>query len=175
MALSGLQTLHKKPYPAISPTRPELSQEGRTILITGGNSGIGFSIARAFVAAKAKRVIVVARRADSVKFAVARLAEEAEKINSPTVSEGLVCDVVDLDSTASLWSGLEDVGVYIDTLVLNAASLGNPQPLLQGGRDEVWQDFVTNVRSYIDWAERFYKQVGKGAGRRKVHPFGVNF
>lgn len=35
MTVSGLQTLHKKPYPDISPTCPELSQGGRTILITG--------------------------------------------------------------------------------------------------------------------------------------------
>ncbi|KAI7760954.1 hypothetical protein LZL87_012107 [Fusarium oxysporum] len=58
MSLPGLKTLHKKPYHAIYPTRPELSQEGRTILITGGNSGIGFPIARSFVISKAKRVIV---------------------------------------------------------------------------------------------------------------------
>ncbi|KAG7410597.1 hypothetical protein Forpe1208_v010670 [Fusarium oxysporum f. sp. rapae] len=55
MSLPGLKTLHKKPYHAIYPTRPELSQEGRTILITGGNSGIGFPIARSFVISKAKR------------------------------------------------------------------------------------------------------------------------
>ncbi|KAL9565108.1 hypothetical protein ACKAV7_010753 [Fusarium commune] len=45
MSLPGLKTLHKKPYHAIYPTRPELSQEGRTILITGGNSGIVLSAA----------------------------------------------------------------------------------------------------------------------------------
>lgn len=27
---------HDKPYPSISPTRPELSLKGKTILITGG-------------------------------------------------------------------------------------------------------------------------------------------
>ncbi|KAM0424381.1 hypothetical protein ACHAPT_010301 [Fusarium lateritium] len=168
MSLPDLQTLHKKPYPAISPTRPELSQEGRTILITGGNSGIGFSIARAFVAARASRIIIVSRRYDSVQAAATQLAKEAEDQDSPTVTEGRVCDVADLDSTASLWRSLKSDGIYVDTLVLNAATLGNPQPLLQGGLDMVWQDFNTNVRTYVDFTERFHKQEGQGAKGRKA-------
>ena len=139
MALPGLQKLHKKPYPAISPTCPEVSQEGRKIVITGGNRGIGFSMARAFVAAKAKRVIVVARRADSVKAAVSRLATENGE-DLPTVVEGRVCDVGSLEDTASFWSELNHNGVHIDTLVLNAASLAKPQSLLEAGCDGVWQD-----------------------------------
>ncbi|KAI9034923.1 uncharacterized protein KD926_005017 [Aspergillus affinis] len=151
MALPGLQKLHKKPYLAISPTRPEISQEGCTILITGGNSGIGFSIARAFVAPKAKHVIIVARRADSVKAAVSRLVPRPGK-DSPTVVEG---------------RELKNNAVHIDTLVLNAASLGKQKFLLEAGCDGAWQDFVTNVRSNIDWAERVYKREGRESGRRK--------
>ncbi|UPK89801.1 hypothetical protein LCI18_000736 [Fusarium solani-melongenae] len=142
MSLPGLQTLRKKPYRTISPTRPELSQEGHTIFITGRNSGIGFSIAHAFVAARAKRVIIVSRRHDSVQAAATRLAKEAEDKGSPTMVEGRVCDVADLDSTTSLWRDLKVDGGYVDTLVLNVASL-------------VWKDFNTNVRASLDFQLAF--------------------
>src|SRR3954465_10296854 len=35
------KTMHRDPYPAISPEAPENSQSGKIILITGGGSGIG--------------------------------------------------------------------------------------------------------------------------------------
>jgi len=34
-------TSHRDPYPAISPSKPENSQEGKIIIITGGGAGIG--------------------------------------------------------------------------------------------------------------------------------------
>ncbi|ENH75641.1 Dehydrogenase/reductase SDR family member 2 [Fusarium oxysporum f. sp. cubense race 1] len=168
MSLPGLKTLHKKPYPVIYPTRPELSQEGRTILITGGNSGIGFSIARSFVISKAKRVIVASRRHDSIQTAVSKLAKQAKDSDSPTAAEGRVCDVGDLNSTASRWQGLKDDGIHVDTLVLSAASLGKNKPLLEAGRDGVWDDFETNTRATIDFTMRFYGQEAQATETRKA-------
>jgi hypothetical protein len=47
------KTVHRDVYPAISPSRPELSQAGRVVLVTGGGTGVGHSIARSFVRASA--------------------------------------------------------------------------------------------------------------------------
>lgn len=55
-------TVHKKAYPAIDPSRPELSQNGRLILIIGSTIGIGFAMAHGFAAASADTVILTGRR-----------------------------------------------------------------------------------------------------------------
>lgn len=168
MSHPSLKIYHKAPYAAISPTRPELSQAGRTVVVTGGNSGIGYAIARAFITASAKRVIILSRRPEIVKSAAAKLAEEAKQLGSGTVVEGRVGNVASLESTAGFWAGLEKDGIFVDVLVLNAAAGGAVAPLLQTGRDGVWADFEANVRSILDFTERFYKQLGNGVASQKV-------
>jgi hypothetical protein len=36
-----IKTGHRDPYPALLPTNPENSQQGKIVIITGGGSGIG--------------------------------------------------------------------------------------------------------------------------------------
>ncbi|KAL7824070.1 hypothetical protein V8C26DRAFT_384774 [Trichoderma gracile] len=167
MSLPSLKQYHRKPYEAISPSRPELSQAGKTVLVTGGNSGIGYAIARNFIRAGAKRVIILGRRPDVVKAAAEKLAQEANDYGSSTVADGRVCDIASLESTEALWSGLQKDSIYIDVLVLNAAAAGRVAPILESGLKNVWADYEANVRSSLDFAERFYKQTGKGADSRK--------
>ncbi|KAG5793485.1 hypothetical protein H9Q69_007458 [Fusarium xylarioides] len=168
MTLPGLKELHKKSYPTISPTRPELQHENRTVLITGGNRGIGFAIARAFVEARAERVIIVSRRHDAVTAAVNKVAKEAKDNGSPTLVQGRICNIADMESTYSLWMGLENDGVHVDTLVLNAASLGIENTLLETGIDEVWGEYETNLRATIRFTQWFHRQKQQGAKRRKA-------
>jgi NADPH:quinone reductase-like Zn-dependent oxidoreductase len=52
-------TIHSKPYPAISPIKPALNQSGKTVLITGGGTGIGRAIAHNFVLASAATVSTI--------------------------------------------------------------------------------------------------------------------
>jgi NAD(P)-dependent dehydrogenase (short-subunit alcohol dehydrogenase family) len=168
MSLLSLTTYRKSSYAAISPTRPELSQAGKTILITGGNSGIGYAIAQGFITAASKRVIILGRRGDVVQSAATKLAEEASRLGSGTIVDGRVCDISSLAATEALWVGLLAEGIVIDVLVLNAAAGGNRAPILETGRDAVWANFEANVRSALDLSERFYKQPAKGADSRKV-------
>ncbi|KAF5561618.1 peroxisomal short-chain alcohol dehydrogenase [Fusarium phyllophilum] len=152
MTLPGLKKLHKKSYPAISPTRPELQHENRTVLITGGNRGIGFAIARPFVEARAERVIIVSHCHDAVTADVDKVAKEAKDNGSPTLVEGRICNTADTESTSSLWLALENEGVHVDTLVLSAASLGIQKTLLDTGLDEALISLSTSVvyeRHYV--------------------------
>ncbi|KAM0254707.1 hypothetical protein ACHAQJ_006488 [Trichoderma viride] len=168
MSLPSLKKYHRKPYEAISPSRPELNQAGKTVVVTGGNSGIGYAIAGSFIKASAKRVIILGRRPDVVKSAAEKLSQEAESFRSSTVVEGRVCDIANLESTEKLWKDLQHDGIFVDVLVLNAASHGAASPILTSGFHNVWADYEANVRSALDLTERFYKQTStKAAESRK--------
>lgn len=76
---------------------------GRTALVTGGNSGIGFATAQRFIAEGAQ-VIIMGRNQDAVDKAVALLGEAAH---------GVCCDVSDADSLAA---GFKAVRMRFDKL-----------------------------------------------------------
>lgn len=59
---SATRTWHSSPYPAISPTRPELSAKGKSVIITGGATGIGLSISLSFALAGASKIAIIGRR-----------------------------------------------------------------------------------------------------------------
>ncbi|KAH7121904.1 putative short-chain dehydrogenase [Dactylonectria estremocensis] len=150
------KTIHHAPYPAISPLRPELSQAGRTVLITGGSTGIGFAIAKAYAQAGAERIIILGRRKELVQSAIAQLGSEYPGVHLT----GRVCDVTNLAAVGELWISFEKDRVFIDVLVLNAAKVSPAEPLLALGRDTVLDDFNMNVRAHMDFAERLCKQPG---------------
>ncbi|PCD42248.1 hypothetical protein AU210_004778 [Fusarium oxysporum f. sp. radicis-cucumerinum] len=167
MSLPTLNQYHKKPYQAIDPALPALQQTGRTVIVTGGNSGIGYAIARGFVKANAARVIILGRRKDVVTSAAARLQEEGRQFGSGTDVQGRTCDISDLASTENLWKALESEGISVDVLVLSAASYGATETILDGGLSKVWGDFESNVRSTLDMTGRFYKQKTTDSGQTK--------
>ncbi|KAH8902268.1 NAD(P)-binding protein [Coniochaeta sp. PMI_546] len=153
-----IKTYHKTSYPSISPLRPELSQVGKTVLIAGGSTGIGYAIAQGFVQAKASRVIILGRREDVVKASAAKLAAEAT--DRKTMVVGLQCDIVDLSDSEKLWDGFKKDGIVIDILVMNAAIVGGASKLMEGGLEKTWRAFEVNVRTLLDFAWRLENQGG---------------
>jgi NAD(P)-dependent dehydrogenase (short-subunit alcohol dehydrogenase family) len=86
------------------------SLQGRVALITGGGTGIGFDIAKCFLASGAT-VVITGRREDVLKEAVANLGAGAHYA---------VNDVADLSLTSSLVAELVAKHGAIDILVNNA-------------------------------------------------------
>ncbi|KUI56271.1 hypothetical protein VP1G_03628 [Cytospora mali] len=154
------KTVHRSSYPAIDPTRPELSQKGRTVLITGGGTGIGIAIAKSFVIAEAKTIIIVGRRENVLADAKRNIEQEAQKAGKAAQVLAQVVDVTDKSAVAALWSGLEDKGVVVDVLVLNSAKFASFESLLEAGSDEVWSTFEANVHGPLMMTEAFAKQGG---------------
>ncbi|OTB06423.1 hypothetical protein M426DRAFT_318834 [Hypoxylon sp. CI-4A] len=156
-------TYHTTAYPAISPLRPELSQAGKTVLVTGGSTGIGYAIARGFVQARARKVIILGRRGEKAVSAAATLQEEAREQKKGTEVIGLQNDVGDKEAVAKLWGKFADEGTVIDVLVLNAVAVSPTKPVLDLDLDGLWADYNVNVRSLLDFTVRFYKQEKQGA------------
>src|SRR6266536_1232588 len=83
----------KGPYLAISPTRPVLSAsvKGKTILITGGHTGIGHAIASNFAIAGAAHVIILGRRGHVLEKA----RNELSTAHSSTEFHAFAVSIVD--------------------------------------------------------------------------------
>ncbi|KAI0205875.1 short-chain dehydrogenase [Astrocystis sublimbata] len=170
--------VHNNTYPAISPERPELSQAGKTVLISGGNTGIGYGIARGFAKASAAKVIITGRRTEVVAQAAENLKREAGE----TEVVGIPCDVSNEASVEALWSRLKAEGTVVDVLVLNAVAFPPEKPLRDIGVKDIWKLYDSNVRAPLQMSEEFYRQERKGGSATKyliyvssvsVHDFSV--
>lgn len=147
---------HKAVYPEIDATKPLLSQHGKTVLITGGNSGIGFSIAKAFATARASRIILVGRRLGKLSEAKAHLTSNIPSFQGDVDTYG--CDISDTEKVQSLWDDLQKRGVTVDVMVLNAAYMGSEQTMFEKGWKHIWMQYELNVRANIVFTDYFVKQ-----------------
>ncbi|KAI3316648.1 NAD(P)-binding protein [Xylariaceae sp. AK1471] len=173
-------TTHHEPYPAINPTRPELSQRGRAVLVTGSSSGIGFYIARAFAKANAATVILTGRQENSLTKAVETLTSQYPE----TSFIGRALDIADSAAVEEMWNQFDSDGLVIDVLVLNAARIQfNKASLLDRGHDEVIADYTTNVGANLQFVEHFYHQKNRDTSKKlvllnvstfSIHNFEVN-
>ena len=154
------RVIHTTEYPAILPSRPELNQVGKTVLITGGSSGIGLATAEAFIVAGAAKIIIVSRRAERVAKAAEQLRTHAKGVGKQTIIVGQACDVASDASVNELWSGFEKEGTVVDVLVLGAAKFTQPKTLFDLGLTELWSEFEVNVRAPFHLASKFHKQPG---------------
>lgn len=91
---------------------------GRTAVVTGATAGIGFAVARRFVAEGAS-VVVTGRRPDRIDAAVAALGPQAT---------GVLADAGSVDGARRLADAVTALGRPLDVLVANAGG-GNEVPL----------------------------------------------
>jgi NAD(P)-dependent dehydrogenase (short-subunit alcohol dehydrogenase family) len=90
--------------------------QGKTVVVTGGNSGIGFETA-ASLASMGARVLVTARNADKGRAAVAALAQ---RLGGDAQVQLVVFDLADLSSVRRGAAEILDQTSRLDVLVNNA-------------------------------------------------------
>jgi NADP-dependent 3-hydroxy acid dehydrogenase YdfG len=124
-------TWHNGSYPSIDPTRPENSVRGKSVIITGGSSGIGRETVRAFAAAGAASIAVLARRAELLEETKALVISEFPKVK-------IVLYGVDVSNEDQVNAAAREIGKW-DILVMNAGHMSFPSILGSAKLEEWWK------------------------------------
>ncbi|MCJ1314950.1 hypothetical protein MMC15_000264 [Xylographa vitiligo] len=148
------QKFHHDTYPAIDPTRPEVSAAGKNVLITGGGTGIGAAITRAFAKADAANIIILARRKEpleSVKASIESTANNKSKIYIFSV------DISNEENMKDVFEEIVKSIGKIDILVANAAYLNTPTLVKDLSVDDFWRGFEVNVKGLLITCQAFLR------------------
>ena len=127
-----------------TPTAADAKASGRSVLVTGGNRGIGLAIARAF-AANGDRVAVTSRSGEGPEGVLAVRA-----------------DVTDAASVDAAFREVEEAHGPVEVLVANAG-ITNDQLLLRMSEE----DFTSVVDTNLTGAFRVVQRATKGMMRLK--------
>lgn len=158
MGLSNFTaTYHHEPYPAINPSRPELSAQGKVVIVTGGGKGIGKATALAFAKAHAKAVVITGR----TKPTLEQTSSEIEKLGSKSVF--YVADVTDSKRMHDIFSAIKAQFGSIDIVISNAAYLSDREDIHNASVDEWWTGFEVNVKGGLNVTQAFLQNTEPGA------------
>jgi NAD(P)-dependent dehydrogenase (short-subunit alcohol dehydrogenase family) len=154
--ISFTKMRHTKPYPYISPTRPELSAGGKNVVVTGGGTGIGNAIGVAFAQADAKSVSIIGRRLDKLKSGAATISAASKE--TQVLYE--VTDLLNLSQVDTALKGIVEKVGKIDILVSNAGYVPIPGHLVGYNAENLAHGFELNVLSAFNAFQSFIPLVG---------------
>ena len=105
-----------------------IGQNGRTVVITGGNSGIGFEAAKALTD-KGGQVIIACRDAGKAKAACEQISAD----NSDASIEAVTLDLASLKSVRACAKEINERCERLDVLINNAGVMGIPRRETEDG------------------------------------------
>ncbi|OAP58448.1 hypothetical protein AYL99_07538 [Fonsecaea erecta] len=142
----------KSTYPAIDPSRPELSAKDKTVVVTGAGEGsIGAAVALAFAKAGARKIALIGRTEESLqktKTAIDQLFPDATAVVyiadvSRTESVGIAAHHIRAELGA--WDVFANcAGYFPDLTTITGAD-----------EDDWWKAFEINVKSSAHFAKHF--------------------
>ncbi|KAJ9137055.1 Reductase [Pleurostoma richardsiae] len=150
---------HNKPYPLISPSRPELSAAGKNVIVTGGGTGIGKAIALAFAEAGARSVTIIGRRLDRLQTAAAAISH-AKGAGSGIEILYEVADLTKREQVHAALKKITDRIGKIDVLISNAGALPQPAPLRGYDAEKLMEGFGVNVLGSFNAIDAFIPLAG---------------
>ncbi|KAF4228079.1 hypothetical protein CNMCM6805_002465 [Aspergillus fumigatiaffinis] len=146
-------------YPAINPTRPNLSQSGKVVIITGASRGLGrSSFAASFARAHADAIILLARSRENL----AETEKMIESINPSTVVHSIAVDISDHHAVKRAFDEIsERLGARTpQVLVNNAGVISSQTPMVDDDPDFWWRTQEVNLRGTFNVTHAFLKMVG---------------
>ncbi|KAH7357556.1 oxidoreductase [Pyrenochaeta sp. MPI-SDFR-AT-0127] len=155
---SPTKKYHKTTYPSLDPTRPELSAKGKTIIITGGGTGIGAETTRYFAKAGASRIAILGRREQPLLDTKAKIETEFPGLDIIVVPT----NVTQKDEVDAAFAKAANGG-KIDVLVSNAAVLGVHERIVDLTAEDFLSGVVTNLQGNFNVAKAFLNYAPKNA------------
>ncbi|KAL3454324.1 hypothetical protein BJX65DRAFT_300965 [Aspergillus insuetus] len=161
--LSFISTLHRAPYPGIDPRKPASSAAGKTIVITGGATGIGFATARNFAIAGASTIVLLARREDTLQKASSELSAAFPDVQFLTYSVSITDEV----GIPKVSSAIRQIARNnnINVLVTSAAFVKTDKPLSAAPLSETRTTFETNVLGNLNVVNAFLNTLNELEGK----------
>jgi NAD(P)-dependent dehydrogenase (short-subunit alcohol dehydrogenase family) len=134
---------HNESYPAISPSRPELSVKRKVVVITGGGSGIGASIAKAFAAGGSTKIAIIGRT--ETKLLATKHATEEDFHGTKVLA--VPADITNAKQVDDAFLKISQTFGKIDVLVCSSAAMPIPRPILSPDFDvqDWWSTFNTHI------------------------------
>lgn len=123
---------HNDTYEAINPTRPELSQAGKVIVITGAGQGIGREVVDAYAQAGATTLHILGR--------TQRTLEETKNIVEQRYPKTqITVHVADVSDKDAIVKAANAIGTW-NVLAANAGYLSSPAFITENPEDW-WKGF----------------------------------
>ncbi len=135
-------------------------QSGRSFVVTGANSGLGFETARQ-LAAHGARVMLTSRSEAKGQAAVDRIKSESPD----ALVEFRVLDLADLDSVRAFAGAITGSAIAVDVLVNNAGVMFPPRSLTRQGSES---QFATNHLGHFALTGLLFATIRRGADPRVV-------
>ncbi|KAF2112791.1 hypothetical protein BDV96DRAFT_649025 [Lophiotrema nucula] len=157
---SFTKTWHNTSYSSISPTKPALSLARKTVLITGGGSGIGARAVRSFAEARAANIAILGRRQANLDAVASDIRASFPDVKIYTYS----VDMTDLKAVNDAFRDYAKTAGLIDILVSNAAFGGMDPPIKEAKVEDWWFSVETNVKGSFHLAQAFLSGYGKPDG-----------
>jgi len=134
---------------------------GKTVFVTGGNSGLGQETGRA-MAARGAHVVLAGRDSAKLDEAVAAIKAEQSDANLETI----VCDLASLDSVRACGTEANQRFEKIDLLINNAGIMATPKGTTADGFES---QFGTNHLGHFVLTKGLMPLVEKGENKRIVN------
>ena len=167
---SYTKTFHNDPYPAISPTRPELSTKGKVVFITGGGSGIGPSILHAFATSGTTKITIIGRTESTLLSTKKELEAQHHGVKVLTFK----ADVVDAAAVNKAFEETKKEFGPVDILIANAGYLPDVVPIAKTNVDEFWKGMEVNVKGGLILSQAFLANASETPVLISINTGGAN-
>ncbi|KAF8314487.1 NAD(P)-binding protein [Clavulina sp. PMI_390] len=137
--------------PALRMSPPQSNAKGSVVVITGGSSGIGLAVAKAFLAAGARGVVISGRSRERLDIATKVLLDECPlNGGDPKRVLARVCEIISWDDNVALMKAAFETYGEIDYVFANA---------LHGGDVPDWRTYDIFAKPDVSYTTAIVQSV----------------